>query len=131
MPEKVPNKPKWGADEYVQEMYPKPQKTVTYKHETFDCKWCGKAFENDRSRSGHVGWCEKNPASEGRREKLGEGQRKRRAREKREKEGKKEENPLRLNPSKIYTIKDIREIDKIIGLTADQIAKFVRGEKKE
>ena len=76
------------------------EKSEESKQEVFKCKYCDKEFEKERGAITHETWCDKNPNGR-----------------------------PHIVKDKIYTIEDIREIDKAFKLTSEQIAKFVRSGK--
>ena len=95
-------------------MYPKP---------IFICKYCGSGWETSTSCRVHESWCTKNPNRRGyiRSEKLVE--------EKKVVEEKKKPI-IEKKKDKVYTIEEIKELDSIISLSDEQIAKLVRGKKE-
>lgn len=70
---------------------------------TFKCAYCGKGFNTDRGKWTHEGRCKDNP-----------------------KVAVLNKEPY-VPDGDNYTIEDLRKIDRILGLTDGQIAKFVRG----
>ena len=71
------------------------------EQEVFICKYCKEEFEKEKGKVTHETWCLMNPNAR-----------------------------PRVVKDKEYTIEDLRKIDRAIGLTDEQIAKFVRGSNK-
>ena len=87
----------------------KEDKYKSNEKEKFTCSYCGDEWEKKTSKTQHERWCKSNPNA------------------RKHKNDPKVKNPLR----KEFTIKDIKEIDRVFGLTDEQIANFIRGVKKK
>lgn len=83
---------------WLAERMEKSEEAVGEEKETFKCKYCGRIFDKKKSATIHGSWCDKNPNARS-----------------------------RITKNKLYTMEDIREIDRVFGLTDGQIARFVRG----
>lgn len=72
---------------------------------SFPCKYdCGKVFDKKQGAKIHETWCPKNPNS---------------------RSGPKSMEKLEAK-NKVFTIEEIREIDRVLELTDEQIANYVR-----
>lgn len=86
--------------------------------EIFYCQFCEQEWDNDRSKIQHERWCSKNPNQ-------------RQYRKIKTEDKKPEKRKAKIKP-KIETlkgidiIKELREFDKVFGLTDKQIVKYIR-----
>ena len=76
------------------------------KDKGFVCKYCGKVYDKKQGAAVHETWCDKNPNS-------------------RSHATIQNAEVLEVK-NKTFTIEDVRDIDRVFGLTDEQIAKFVR-----
>ena len=117
--------PKFGAKEYLKEMYPKPK---------FICKHCGSGWETKKSCRTHETWCSENPDRRGYTRSVNpieSIEKKEKVVEKKEKPIYEMENRIEEFKEKFYTIEEIRELDNVINLSDKQIARLVRGKNYE
>ena len=100
---------------------PESDKVIPEK-EVFCCQYCDEEWDTKRSKGQHERWCDKNPNQRGYR-KTG-------------KEVKKQEKESQIKskirkPKGISIIEELRNFDKILGLTDEQIVKYIREKMKD
>nr|BDI55168.1 MAG: Zn finger protein [uncultured archaeon] len=85
--------------------------------EVFCCQYCNKVWDKQVSKSQHETWCSKNP-----------NKREYRKAEKKIKKKEKEPQvkPKTKTPKGIDIIKELRDFDKVFGLTDEQIVRYIR-----
>ncbi len=89
---------------------------VIPEKEFFCCQYCDEEWDKKKSKSQHERWCSKNP-----------NQRKYRRTAAVKKPKKKAKNKSKTKtPKVIDIIKELRDFDKIFGLTDEQIVKYMR-----
>lgn len=99
---------------------PESDKVIPEK-EVFCCQYCEKEWDNDRSNFQHERWCDKNP-----------NKREYRKTETVKKPKKEDQIKTKAKISKeIDIIKELRDFDKIFGLTDEQIVKYMRNKIKD
>jgi len=99
---------------------PESDKLIPEK-EVFCCQYCEKEWDNERSNFQHERWCSNNP-----------NKREYRKTETVKKPKEKAQiTPKTKIPKGIDIIKELRDFDKIFGLTDEQIVKYMRNKIKD